>query len=115
MTHTPTVTIHFTQAILQAAQRLALPLPADLVAQLASRERVDLPRQDQLWDRFCAAADDPLVGLDLGLALQVGHLDTAGMILMSCETVGEAVESLLDYHPIVGEGGDFQLATSRSI
>ncbi|WP_101675792.1 AraC family transcriptional regulator [Alloalcanivorax mobilis] len=109
MTHTPTVTIHFTQAILQAALRLALPLPADLVAQLASRERVDLHRQDQLWDRFCAAADDPLVGLDLGLALQVGHLDTAGMILMSCETVGEAVESLLDYHPIVGEGGDFQL------
>lgn len=109
MTHIPTVTIHFTQAILQAAQRLGLPLPADLVAELGRRERVDLHSQDQLWDRFCEAADDPLVGLDLGLALQVGHLDTAGMILMSCETVGDAMESLLDYHPIVGEGGDFQL------
>ena len=50
------------------------------------------------------------MGVDLGLALQVGHLDTAGMILMSCETLDEAVESLIDYHPIVGEGGAFQVA-----
>lgn len=110
MAHTPTVTVHFSQAIVQAARRLALPLPDALAAELSDRERVDLDRQDRLWDHFCQAAGDPLVGLDLGLALQVGHLDTAGMILMSCETVGEALDSLLDYHPIVGEGGDFLVA-----
>ena len=109
MTHTPTVTIHFTQAILQAAQRLALPLPATLVEDLARQGRVSLEQQDLLWECFCAAADDPLVGLELGLALHVGHLDTAGLILMSCETVGEALESLLDYHPIVAEGSAFWL------
>ncbi len=109
MTHSPTVTVHFSQAILQAAQRLGLGLPDDLVADMETRERVELQSQDRLWEAFCDAADDPLVGVDLGLALQVGHLDTAGMILMSCETLEEALESLIDYHPIVGEGGAFQV------
>jgi len=110
MSQTPTVTVHLSQAIMQAAQRLGLVLPDDLVARLDSRERVDLASQDRLWEAFCEGAGDPLVGVDLGLALQVGHLDTAGMILMSCETLEEAVESLIDYHPIVGEGGAFQVA-----
>ncbi|MEA3258789.1 MAG: AraC family transcriptional regulator ligand-binding domain-containing protein [Pseudomonadota bacterium] len=110
MSHSPTVTVHFSQAIMQAAQRLGLALPGDLVARLDRRERVDLASQDRLWEAFCEGAGDPLVGVDLGLALQVGHLDTAGMILMSCETLDEAVESLIDYHPIVGEGGAFQVA-----
>lgn len=113
MSHTPTVTVHFSQAILQAAQRLGLPLTDGLVADLEREERVDLAHQDRLWEQFCQAATDPLVGLELGLALQVGHLDTAGMILMSCETVGEALEALLDYHPIVGEGGAFSLREQR--
>ena len=108
--HTPTVTVHFAQAIVQAARRLDLPLPEALEAEFADRQRVDLDHQDRLWEHFCQAAGDPLVGLELGLALQVGHLDTAGMVLMSCETVDDALDSLLDYHPIVGEGGDFQLA-----
>ena len=109
MSHSPTVTVHFSQAIMQAAQRLGLALPDDLVARMDSRERVDLASQDRLWEAFCEGAGDPLVGVDLGLALQVGHLDTAGMILMSCETLDEAVESLIDYHPIVGEGGAFEV------
>ena len=113
MSHSPTVTVHFSQAIMQAAQRLGLALPVDLVARMDSRERVDLASQDRLWEAFCEGAGDPLVGVDLGLALQVGHLDTAGMILMSCETLEEAVESLIDYHPIVGEGGVFQVVRDR--
>ncbi|KAF0802891.1 AraC family transcriptional regulator [Alcanivorax xiamenensis] len=111
MNHSPTVTVHFSQAIMQAAQRLGLSLPEALVTEMSARDRVDLESQNRLWEAFCQAADDPLVGVDLGLALQVGHLDTAGMILMSCETLGEAVESLLDYHPIVGEGGTFDFRT----
>lgn len=109
MPHTPTVTVHFSQAILQAARRLGLPLPKALVADIERQGRVELAQQDRLWEQFCTAADDPLVGLELGLALQVGHLDTAGLILMSCETLGEAVDALLDYHPIVGEGSRFRL------
>ncbi|HAJ42090.1 MAG TPA: AraC family transcriptional regulator, partial [Alcanivorax sp.] len=53
MSHSPTVTVHFSQAIMQAAQRLGLALPGDLVARLDSRERVDLASQDRLWEAFC--------------------------------------------------------------
>ena len=108
MSSTPSVTVHYTQAILQAAERLALPLPAELRA-LGGEGRIALARQDALWEAFCAAAGDALIGLRLGNALQVGHLDMVGALLMSCETVGEALEALLDYYPIVGEGGEFSL------
>jgi len=104
MSNTPSVTVHYAQAILQAAERLALPLPAEL--REPSREaRIPLARQDELWEAFCAGAGDPLIGLRLGHALQVGHLDMVGALLMSCETLGEALEALLEYYPIVGEGG----------
>lgn len=110
-----TVTVRFTQAILQTAQRRGLALPEPLVERIRGRERVSLALQDELWERFCASAADPLIGVDLGLAVQVGHLDTAGMMLMSSETVGEALESLLDYHPIVGEGGGFELRRGPAV
>ena len=74
MSNTPSVTVHYAQAILQAAERLALPLPAEL--REPSREaRIPLARQDELWEAFCAVAGDPLIGLRLGHALQVGHLE----------------------------------------
>lgn len=108
MNSTPSVTVHYAQAILQAAERLALPLPAAL-RELAREGRIPLARQDELWEAFCEAAQDPLIGLRLGNALQVGHLDMVGALLMSCETLGEALEALLEYYPIVGEGGEFGL------
>jgi AraC-like DNA-binding protein len=108
MSSEPSVTVHYTQAILQAAERLALPLPPEL-RELGREARIPLARQDALWEAFCTAAGDPLIGLRLGCALQVGHLDMVGALLMSCETMGEALEALLEYYPIVGEGGTFIL------
>jgi len=108
MSNTPSVTVHYAQAIVQAAERLALPLPPAL-RELGGEARISLERQDMLWEAFCSAAQDPLIGLRLGNALQVGHLDMVGALLMSCETVGEALEALLEYYPIVGEGGEFAL------
>ncbi len=104
-----TVTLCFTQGILQAAERRNIELPASLCALIPDEGRTPLAVQDQLWDAYCTAIDEPLVGLQLGLGLQVGHLDLVGMLLMSCETFGEALDLLLEYHPIVGEGGDFSL------
>lgn len=101
----PTVTLRFAQAIRQAAARLGIDLP---VAQ-ADGERVPLAAQDALWEAFCSAAQEPLIGLRLGLELQAGHLDLAGLLLMTCETYGESLDALLEYYPIVGEGGDFSL------
>ncbi|MFO7706087.1 MAG: AraC family transcriptional regulator, partial [Halopseudomonas sp.] len=65
--------------------------------------------QDELWEAFCAASGDPLAGLRLGLEIQVGHLDSVGMLLVTCETLGEALEELVEYAPVIGDGGEFQL------
>ncbi|MBD9676192.1 AraC family transcriptional regulator [Pseudomonas sp. PDM18] len=102
-----TITVHYAQGILQAAQRLGLPVPADLHA--ASLEpRIPLQRQDAFWEALCATSGDPLLGLRLGSALQVGHLDMVGALLMSCEHYGEALDALLEYYPIIAEGSEFQ-------
>lgn len=110
MTREPTVTLRFTHAILQAAERHGIRLPDTLRERVPASGRTPMALQDELWEAFCAAADDPLVGLRLGLDLQVGHLDLVGLLIMSCETQGEALDLLLEYHPIVGEGGDFDVA-----
>ncbi|MBB3047593.1 AraC-like DNA-binding protein [Litorivivens lipolytica] len=105
----PSVTQQFTQGILQGAQRAGIVLPQTLLDRLPADGRTPLALQDEVWDAYCVASDDPLVGLKLGLSLHVGHLDLVGMLLMSCETLGEALDMLVEYHPIVGEGGDFSL------
>ncbi|WP_152224051.1 AraC family transcriptional regulator [Pseudomonas sp. SCB32] len=105
MPHSPSITVHYAQGILQAAQRLGLPLPTELPVEA----RIPLAVQDRIWQGLCAASDDPLVGLRLGSALQVGHLDMVGALLMSCEHFGEALEALLEYYPIIAEGSEFQL------
>jgi len=62
MSNPPSVTVHYAQAILQAAERLALPLPAELRL-LGQEARIPLARQEALWEAFCADAHDPLIGL----------------------------------------------------
>ncbi|WP_454255573.1 AraC family transcriptional regulator [Pseudomonas sp. Marseille-Q8238] len=108
MPTTPSVTVHYVQAIFQAAERLGVALPADLL-DLVNQPRIPLARQGELWEAFCQSTNDPLIGVRLGCALQVGHLDMVGALLMSCETLGEALEALLDYYPIVGGGAELVL------
>jgi AraC-like DNA-binding protein len=108
MPNAPSITVHYVQGILQAAARLGVEVPTGL--QVLDRDaRIPLESQDELWEGLCAASDDPLLGLRLGSALQVGHLDMVGALLMSCETFGEALEALLEYYPIIAEGSEFTL------
>jgi AraC-like DNA-binding protein len=105
MTPAPTVTLQFSQAIVQAAERLGMRLPAELLAQLKTHPaRVPLSLQDALWQAIGAAQADPLIGVKMGLEIQAGHLDSAGLLLMSCDTLGDALEALLEYFPIITEG-----------
>lgn len=103
------VTPLYSQAIVQAAQRQGLVLPAALLAELRPGQRVPLATQDALWDAFCAASSDPLAGLRLGLEMQIGHLDSVGMLLVTSDTLGEALEELIEYAPVIGDGGEFSL------
>ncbi len=103
------VTPLYAQALLQSAQRLGIALPADLVARLQGNERIPLALQDELWDSYCRLSGDPLAGLRLGLEVQVGHLDSAGMLLVTCDTLGEALAEQVEYAPVIGGGGGFEL------
>lgn len=112
MTNSPTVTLRFSQAIVQAAERLGVALPAGLLAELGVYPaRVPLSLQDALWQAIGAAGEDPLLGLRMGLEIQVGHLDSAGLLLMSCDTLGSALDALLEYFPIIGEGSSLEAVT----
>jgi len=106
---THSVTPLYAQALLQSAARHGVALPEHLCARLQARERIPLAVQDELWESYCALLPDPLAGLRLGLDIQVGHLDSAGMLLVTCDTLGEALEQLVEYAPVIGAGGDFSL------
>lgn len=99
----------YARALLQGAERRGIGLPAELCRAVEDNARLPLALLDRLWDAYCRASGDRLAGLRLGLELQAGHLDSAGLLLASCDTLGEALEQLVELAPIVGEGGDFVL------
>ena len=107
------VTARFTQAIVEAAQRQGVSLPARLRDTLAQQGRVPMAQQDELWTLFAGAATDPLAALRLGTDLQAGHLDIVGLLLLSCDTLGDALEVLTEYAPIIGDNARFETTQER--
>lgn len=104
------VTARFTQAIVEAAQRLGVSLPAALRETLAQHKgRVPMDQQDALWALLGQASTDPLAALRLGSGLQAGHLDIVGLLLLSCDTLGDALEVLTEYAPIIGDNARFEI------
>lgn len=98
------VTVHYARALVQTAEQDGVALPAELVARVRDADRIPLAWQDELWEAYCAGAADPLAGLRLGVRVQIGHLDSVGMLLATCDTVGEAFDELAAYAPVIGEG-----------
>lgn len=108
----PSVSLHFLKAILAACPRLGIALPDTAAYWLQKNPdatRVPLDVQDRIWEEFCSASQDPMIGLRLGLDAQPGNLDIVGLLLMSCDTLAEALDMLVDYQQIIGEGGEFLL------
>jgi AraC-like DNA-binding protein len=106
------VTARFTQAILEAAQRHGVSVPDALREALTQSTRVPMAQQDALWALFASATADPLAALRVGGDLQAGHLDIVGMLLLSCDTLGDALEVLTEYAPIVGDNARFETQAS---
>jgi AraC-like DNA-binding protein len=109
------VNSRFTQAILEAAQRHGVRVPDSLRAALTQEARVPMAQQDSLWTLFAqATANDPLAAMAVGTDLQAGHLDIVGMLLLSCDTLGEALEVLTEYAPIIGDSARFEVVPDSS-
>lgn len=106
------VTLSYTRSITEALRSLELPLPPvaqTVLAGLAPQQRVPMEIQEQLWLALAEAYPDPLLGIKLGGAMQITQMGLVGYLLMTQKTLGAAVEQLLTYHPLVGEGGQFEL------
>lgn len=104
------VTARYTQAIVEAARRQGVDLPAPLLDALAGHTRIPMVQQDALWTLFANATPDPLAALRLGTDLQAGHLDIVGLLLLSCDTLGDGLEVLTEYAPIIGDNARFEVA-----
>lgn len=96
----PTITAPFGRAIHSAATGLGVRLaPWDHF----QGPRLSLRALDVLWTDIDARSRDPLIGARIGSALQATHLDSAGLLLMSCGTMHDAVQAFVRYFPIISE------------
>ena len=103
------VTKSFTQAILYQLEQQGIELPSELLSQLTQYQtdtRLPMPLQDSLW-RYLEAHNRPELGLDIGAAMQPQYFDTMGFLLLSSPSLSVAVNSLVNYSPLIGEGGRF--------
>lgn len=104
------VTARLSRALAEAIARQGGEVPAALHEATGPEDRVDMARQEALWALFIAACpDDPLAALRLGTDLQAGHLDIVGMLLLSCDTLGDGLEVLTEYAPIIGDNAHFEV------
>ena len=105
------VTARFTRALVEAITRQGGTVPDEMRQAMDQGARVDMARQEALWALFVEACPgEPLAALRLGTDLQAGHLDIVGMLLLSCDTLGDALEVLTEYAPIIGDNARFEIA-----
>ena len=106
------VTLSYTRAMTAALNSLGLAIPPaaqDILSGIDEKQRVPMDVQEQLWLALAEAHPDPLLGVRLGRAMHGSQMGLVGYLLMTQKTLGAAIEQLLVYHPLVGEGGHFEL------
>lgn len=105
---TQSVSAVFSRALVEAAHDAGITLPTCLTEQAGNNERVSLATQDALWQAYCDATPEvECAGVRVGRSLEIGHLDSLGMMLVTFDMLDDALEALTDYAPVIGEGGDF--------
>lgn len=109
------VTQSFTQAILNQLAQLAIPIEDKLLASIQQHkgeERLPLLLQDKLWLEVERHGDKG-IGLHIGLAMLPQNFDTMGFLLLSSPSLSVAVDSLIQYSPLIGEGGVFDKSRDK--
>ncbi len=116
------VSASLTQAILHAAERLGLPRPELLAAcglqeaQLADPDgRIPFATQECLWQQLQQRLPQAEPGLAIGLQLTPSPFSVLGYLLLSCRTLGEALEAAQRYQRLVGEGGELRLEEQAGV
>ena len=103
------VTQSFTRAILRHLEHLGIEITDHLKEQINQYDeasRLPMALQDALWESL-EAHNDSSLGLNIGMAMLPQSLDTMGFLLLSSPSLGVAFDSLVNYSPLIGEGGTF--------
>lgn len=109
------VTQSFTHAILNQLQQLGIhisPPLLTLIRQHNEQGRLPLAIQDSLWMELESHRIEGL-GLKIGLSMLPQNFDSIGFLLLSSPSLSVAVDSLINYSPIIGEGGVFAKAHTK--
>ncbi len=99
----------FSKAIMRYLDQLGVsmdPLLAEQINRYGNEQRLPMALQEALWQALEAHGDAEL-GLKIGLAFNPQSFDTLGFLLLSSPSLGAAVDSLIGYSPLIGEGGQF--------
>lgn len=75
----------------------------------APGDRPSRAEADHYWAQLRDLAPHPLFGIDIGQSLQSGQFEIGGMLVMSCDTFGEGLRTLVDYLPMFSETADAEL------
>ncbi len=106
------VHLSYARALVEALSSLGLPQPKGahkVLSQINREERVPIHQQEQLWEALIDSYPDPLLGIRLGLAMQANQIGLVGYLLMTQKDLGATIEQLIIYHPLLGEGGHFEM------
>lgn len=63
--------------------------------------RVEIQRMTQLWQLAEAATANPAFGLEVARFAQPMHFRALGLVVMTCDTMLQAIEKLAEYHALV--------------
>lgn len=113
-----TVTPSFSKAILGLLPGLGVQLPQSIIQrvnQINAEERLPMVEQDRFWQAIEQQSKDPHIGLTIGRALQPANYDMVGFLLLSSPNLATAVEGLVTYSALIGEGGTFRYSSSGSM
>jgi AraC-like DNA-binding protein len=106
-----TVSSHFTHSILSELNTSSARSDLCVVEWLRMHKlsaRIPLSVADDIWEYCAAVNNDELFGLRSGLNTTLKDLDVVGFLLISSSTVNDVIAALIDYLPIIGEGGYYE-------
>src|SRR5688500_11863444 len=76
----------------------------DLRSPAGPDDRVPGSHVERLWKLAVHRTSDPLVGLHMAEAYSPGALDILGYVILSCRTIGDVLERLSRYAPLINDG-----------
>lgn len=79
-----------------------------LLDELPGKGRIDLSHQDRLWE-ILQARSSPLFGFSFGQQIEPADLGIFGHLLMSASNLGEAIDYLIAFYPLISDAGSIKI------